>query len=136
MLQGFSPLTTPILYPGLYPGRNEGCHKMRLTDLQVKKLVPRDTRFEVSDGKGLCVRITSNGVKTWVFRYRFNRIARRMSFGNYPGISLAYARIKHGEALQDLQRGTDPGLKAMQEKAKMKGAPTFKQRKDKETQHG
>ena len=98
---------------------------MGLTDLQVKKFVPRDSRFEVSDGKGLSIRITPNGSKTWVFRYQFNRVSRRMSLGNYPGVTLADARESHALALQSVQRGIDPGLKAKQEKAKMKAAPTF-----------
>jgi integrase len=98
---------------------------MGLTDLQIKKFVPRDTRFEVSDSKGLYVRVTPNGTKSWVFRYQYNGIPRRMTLGNYPGIALADARTKHGEAMQELQRGIDPGLKAREQKAKMKAAPTF-----------
>jgi integrase len=49
-----------------------------------------------------------------------------MSLGNYPGIGLADARRHHAEALQDLQKGIDPGLKARERKAKLKAAPTFK----------
>jgi integrase len=98
---------------------------MGLTDLQIKKFVPRNTRFEVSDSKGLYIRVTPNGTKSWVFRYQFNGMPRRMTFGNYPGITLADARTRHGEALQELQRGIDPGLKAREEKAKLKAAPTF-----------
>jgi integrase len=98
---------------------------MGLTDLQVKKLVPRNTRFEVSDGKGLSIRITPRGVKTWVFRYQFNLIPRRMTLGNYPGIGLADARERHAQAMQDLQRGIDPGLKGKEAKARLKVAPTM-----------
>jgi integrase len=98
---------------------------MGLTDLQVKKLVPRNTRFEVSDGKGLSIRITPRGVKTWIFRYQFNLIPRRMTLGNYPGIGLADARERHAQAMQDLQRGLDPGLKVREAKARLKAAPTM-----------
>jgi integrase len=97
---------------------------MGLTDLQIKKLVPRSTRFEVSDGKGLSIRVTPAGVKSWIYRYTFNGIPRRMTLGNYPGIGLADARTRHGEAMQELQRGIDPGVKAAQAKSKMKAAPT------------
>jgi hypothetical protein len=99
---------------------------MGLSDLQIKKLAPQDRRFEVSDGKGLSIRVTPNGTKTWIFRYQFHGRPRRMTLGNYPGIGLADARIKHGEALQDLQRSLDPGLKAKQEKRKLKTIPTMK----------
>ncbi|PKN63246.1 MAG: integrase [Deltaproteobacteria bacterium HGW-Deltaproteobacteria-15] len=99
---------------------------MALSDLQVRKLVPRESRFEVPDGgKGLFIRVTPKGAKTWVYRYRFQGIPRRMSLGSYPGVGLADARTKHAEAMQDLQQGIDPGLKAAQAKAKMKAAPTF-----------
>lgn len=99
---------------------------MALTDLQVKKMVPRDQRYEVFDGKnGLCIRVNPTGTKTWVFRYHFDGVRRRMSFGAYPGISLAKAREKHSLAVQDLQRGIDPGEKARLAKAKRKAAPTF-----------
>jgi integrase len=100
---------------------------MGLTDLSVRRFVPRSTRFEVSDGKGLSIRITPNGAKTWVFRYQFKGIPRRMSFGNYPGVSLAKARELHAQALQELQGGTDPGLKAQREKSKIKAEPNFKE---------
>ena len=49
-----------------------------------------------------------------------------MTLGSYPGITLADARQSHAEAMQDIQRGIDPGLKAKQEKAKIKSSPTFK----------
>jgi integrase len=99
---------------------------MGLTDLQIKKFVPRETRFEVSDGKGLSIRVTPNGAKTWVYRYVFQGIPRRMTLGGYPGISLADARERHAQAMQDLQRGTDPGAKAQEEKRKLKAAPAMK----------
>ena len=99
---------------------------MGLTDLQVKKLVPRNTRFEVSDGKGLSIRITPRGVKTWVFRYQFNETPRRMTLGGYPGITLADARLRHAEAMQLIQKNIDPGKKAQEEKNRSKASPTFK----------
>jgi integrase len=99
---------------------------MGLTDLQVKKLVSRNTRFEVSDGKGLSIRITPRGVKTWVFRYQFNETPRRMTLGGYPGITLADARLRHAEAMQLIQKDIDPGKKAQEEKSRSKVSPTFK----------
>jgi integrase len=99
---------------------------MALTDLLVKKLVPKSQRYEVFEGKkGLCIRVEPTGTKTWVYRYHFDGIRRRMSFGVYPGISLAKARELHALALQELQRGIDPGEKARIAKAKRKAAPTF-----------
>jgi len=99
---------------------------MGLTDLQVKKLAPKKQRYEVLDSKGLYIRVMPTGGKSWVFRYQFEGIPRRMTFGAYPGNGLATARQKHGAALEDLQRGIDPGAVALAEKAKRKAAPTFK----------
>lgn len=100
---------------------------MALTDLQVKNMTSRKRRYEVFDGaKGLCIRVMPSGTKTWVFRYHVDGIRRRMSLGNYPGITLAKARERHALAVQDLQQGIDPGEKQRAAKAKRKAAPTFK----------
>ena len=99
---------------------------MALTDLQVKKLVPKDARYEVLDDKGLYIRVTPSGTKSWIFRYMFKDVARIMTFGKYPGISLAKAYEKHAVALQKIQSGIDPGAEAKEQKRKRKVAPTFK----------
>jgi integrase len=98
---------------------------MALTDLQVRKFKPKKRRFEVLDQAGLYVRIAPGGRKTWVFRYFFEGVPRRMQLGVFPGISLAKAREKHGAALVEVQRGIDPGAKLQAEKAKRKAAPNF-----------
>jgi integrase len=96
---------------------------MTLSDLQLKKLTPKKARFEVSDGKGLSVRVMPTGKKTWVFRYMIEGTARRMTLGTYPAMSLAEAREKHSLAMQDVERGIDPGHKKQAEKAARKAAP-------------
>lgn len=97
---------------------------MTLSDLQIKKLAPKKTRFEVSDGKGLSLRIMPTGKKTWVFRYMIEGTARRMTLGAYPTISLSEAREKQSLAMQDVERGIDPGHKQKEAKATRKAAPT------------
>ena len=62
---------------------------MALTDLKAKKLVPRDKRYEVLDGKGLSIRVMPTGSKSWVFRYMIDGRARRMTLGSYPSLSLS-----------------------------------------------
>ena len=99
---------------------------MGLTHLQVKKLPPKKHRYEISDGKGLSIRVMPSGAKSWIFRYQFDGMPRRMTLGSYPGIGLADAREKHGTAMRDIQRGIDPGAVALAEKAKRKAAPNFK----------
>lgn len=99
---------------------------MGLTDLQIKRLRPKGARYEVTDGKGLCIRVKPTGDKAWFYRYRFDGKLRIMTLGQFPGISLAEARKRHAEAMQKLQGGTDPGLEAKAARAKRKAAPTFK----------
>jgi integrase len=96
---------------------------MTLSDLQIKKLTPKKARFEVSDGKGLSLRIMPTGTKTWVYRYMIEGTARRMTLGTYPAISLSEVREKHSKAMQEVERGIDPGHKQKEAKATRKAAP-------------
>jgi integrase len=98
---------------------------MGLTDLQIQKLKKKVKKYEISDGKGLSIRVYPTGDKAWFFRYMFERVPRMMTLGAYPGVSLADARTRHGQAMLDVQQGIDPGLKAKEAKAKRKAAPTF-----------
>jgi integrase len=97
---------------------------MTLSDLQIKKTAPQKARFEISDGKGLSLRIMPTGKKTWVFRYMIDGKARRMTLGTYPSVSLSGAREKHSLAMQEVERGIDPGYKQTAEEAARKAAPT------------
>jgi len=116
---------TPFFVPHFVPRKWKEPVKMALTDLTIQKLKPKEKRYEISDGKGLYIRVMPTGTKTWVFRYQYDGKARRMTLGAYPGISLARAHERHSTALMDLQRGIDPGVKAQEEKAKRKAAPCF-----------
>ena len=98
---------------------------MTLTDLQVRKMRPENHRFEILDQAGLYIRVAPSGRKSWIFRYLFNGIPRRMQLGVFPAVSLAEAREKHGAAMMDVQRGIDPGAVFQSEKAKRKAQPTF-----------
>lgn len=98
---------------------------MALTDLSIRKLTPKDARYEIIDGKGLAVRIMPSGAKSWIFRYLFDGKPRRMTLGGYPGVTLAKARELHAAAMQDVQRSVDPSAKAQEAKARRKAAPTF-----------
>lgn len=97
---------------------------MGLTDLQIQKLKSKTKKYEISDGKGLSIRVKPTGDKSWFYRYMFEQSPRMMTLGEYPGISLAEARKRHGEAMLAVQQGIDPGLKAKEAKAKRKAAPT------------
>ncbi|MDF2529561.1 MAG: site-specific integrase [Gammaproteobacteria bacterium] len=89
---------------------------MKLTDRQVLNLKPKEDRYEVWEGKGFGVRVFPSGKKSWVFMYRFHGKARRLTFGNYPSLSVAEAHAAHAEALMSLEQGIDPGVTKAGEK--------------------
>ncbi len=68
-------------------------------------------RQEIADDvmRGLSMRITENGVKTWALRYR-NKSGqqRRLTLGPYPALSLADARIEAKKALGAVASQADP----------------------------
>ena len=98
---------------------------MALTDLQLKKMSGKTKRYYVADGGGLYVRIETSGAKYFEYRYVFDGIRKRLTIGAYPALSLAEARGKHQQAIQDVKLGIDPGAKEREKKAKRKAAPTF-----------
>lgn len=63
-----------------------------LTDTKVKQLKPEEKVYRVADGNGLCIEVRPSGTKIWRLRYRWLGIAKTYTIGNYPEISLAYAR--------------------------------------------
>ena len=98
---------------------------MTLNDLQLKKILPKKVRFELPDGGGLYIWVTTTGTKSWVFRYMIDGKPRRMTLGHYPAFSLADARQLHGAAIQEVERGIDPGTKKLEEKANIKAEPNI-----------
>ncbi len=99
---------------------------MRLTDRTIKGFKPKTERYEVwEDGRtGLGVRVSPAGRKSWVYMYRFDGKARRMSLGTYPALSLASARVKHSKAKEALERGTDPGTRQIERRRVERNAET------------
>jgi len=98
---------------------------MALSDIQIKKLPPKEIRFEIADGNGLYLRVMPTGTRSWVYRYMIDGKASRMTLGQYPATSLAEARERHSKAVMDVKRGIDPGAKAKEAKATSKAAPTI-----------
>ena len=84
---------------------------MRLTDKGIAALKPEAERYEKwEDGRtGLGVRVSPKGRKSWIYMYRFDGKARRLTLGTYPALTLANARVKHAQAKETLEQGNDPG---------------------------
>ncbi len=101
--------------------------KKKLTDRAVKLLKPGNERFEVWDASasGFGVRVSPAGRKSFIYLYRFEGRARRMTLGVYPRMSLATARTRHAEARELLEEeGKDPGAELVKTKRANREAPT------------
>ena len=96
-----------------------------LTAIRVEKLKPALNCYEVPDGaqRGLYVVVFPSGKKSFVVRYRFGGIKRKLTLG---GVSLAAARKVAAAALYDVHEGRDPAQakKATQAKASETAAGT------------
>ena len=90
--------------------------KKKLTDFQIKNLKAKDTRYTEWGERGLGVRVTPNGVKTFIFKYRFDGTVRWMTLGTYPKMALADAHEAHADAWKVLRQGLDPGAKAIEKR--------------------
>ena len=82
---------------------------MKLTDRQIKNLKSKSQRYEVWEGNGFGIRVSTTGKKSWIYMYRFQGRTRRVTFGNYPKLSVAEAHAAYGKTLASLEKGIDPG---------------------------
>jgi hypothetical protein len=81
-----------------------------LADVQVKNAKPKDKAYKLFDGGGLYLEIMPTGSKLWRMKFRqANGKEGRLSFGNYPEISLTAARAKRSEARQMKAKDINPG---------------------------
>jgi hypothetical protein len=85
--------------------------KKKLTDFQIKNLKAKDKRYTEWGERGFGVRVTPNGVKTFIFKYRFDGKVRWMTLGTYPDLTLADAHEAHADAWKVLRQGVNPGAK-------------------------
>lgn len=70
------------------------------------KLKEKD--YTINDGGGLALLVKTNGVKRWIFIYRFEGRQNRLGFGTYPDTSLETARRKAEKAREQIAKGTNP----------------------------
>lgn len=87
----------------------------KLTDKKLRAIngVPCQKTFKLSDGAGLMIRVTSNGVISWAFKYRLggrDSEAIMLSIGKYPDVSLKQARETRDKCRRWLAEGKDPRM--------------------------
>ncbi|HVQ81184.1 MAG TPA: Arm DNA-binding domain-containing protein, partial [Pseudolabrys sp.] len=100
------------------PLSDRGVAARPLTAVAVDKLKARPGRYEVPDAgqRGLLVAVFPSGKKSFIVRYRFGGIKRKLTLG---GVSLAAARKAAAAALYDVHEGRDPALAKKATKAKV-----------------
>jgi integrase len=81
------------------------------TSLRALNGKPQSKTQELSDGKGLGVRVSRQGKIRFQFRYKIEGQNKRMDFGDYPDLSLKQARCALEECRSWLAQGFDPKLK-------------------------
>lgn len=84
---------------------------MALRELEARYATKRSRDYKLSDGEGLHLLVRPNGSKLWRMKYRFDGREKLLSFGRYPDVSLAQARLRRAEAKLALAAGKDPGAK-------------------------
>ena len=63
-----------------------------LSSKKIAALKPREKRFAVADGHGLCLRVYPSGVKSWYLRISYSSRVTDIALGRWPEISLMQAR--------------------------------------------
>jgi integrase len=99
---------------------------VKFTDASIKALKPISERYEKweTNGKGFGIRVSPAGRKTFIFMFRFDGTARRMTLGVYPKITLSKAHELHAKARQELEKGIDPGVESVKGKRQAREAYT------------
>ncbi len=82
----------------------------RLTDSQIGAAKANGKQQDFTDPacRGLVLRISPTGSKSWLFRYKWNRLPVRISLGQYPSLSLADARAQALKHQEHLDKAIDP----------------------------
>jgi integrase len=111
--------------------------KLKFTALFVENVKVADGRqaFQDTHTKGLELRVTDTGTKTWAVRYtrKSDGRRRRVTLGTFPAKSLEEARIEAQEKLIAAARGADPASHVQERREAM----TFREVADEwEKRHG
>lgn len=89
---------------------------MSLTDVAIRKALPREKSYKLYDEKGLFIEVPPKGSKRWRLRYRIYGKEKLLSVGTYPKVTLSKAREEAGKMRERLAQGIDPSLYRKQEK--------------------
>ena len=94
------------MFPWCFPMSNE----VNITDAWLRKLKPPVEREDFRDRgtRGLQLRSSPSGVKTFSFVFRLGSKMGRATLGRYPDVDLKFARTKADEFRKLVSQGIDP----------------------------
>lgn len=98
------------------------------TELAFRTAKPREKPYKLSDGGGLYLLVQPHGSKLWRLAYRFGGEQKLLSFGAYPTVTLADARILRESAKKLLSQRQDPSVvkRAQQESQRVSRKNSFR----------
>jgi integrase len=79
-----------------------------LTETAIARAKPRSAAYQMTDGRGLFLLVTSAGGRLWRFKYRHGGVQKQMGLGKYPDVPIDRARSLHEAARKLLATGVDP----------------------------
>ncbi|KIO36327.1 integrase domain-containing protein [Shewanella sp. cp20] len=90
----------------------------QLSATQVANAKPKDKEYNLSDGRGLSLRVKTSGSRFWLLNYTRPITKKRanLGLGTYPDVSLAEARKRREAARELLAQGIDPQHHQQQQK--------------------
>src|SRR5262249_49762857 len=109
-------LDTLFCHPSATPETGDAMSRI-LTAVAVDRLRSRPARYEVPDGgqRDLLVVVFPSGKKSFIVRYRFGGIKRKLTLGD---IGLAAARKAAATALFEIHEGRDPAVAKKEAKSR------------------
>ena len=81
-----------------------------LSEKQCRQAKPASKMYYLSDGGGLRLRCRSDGGKTWMYRFYFNKTEKSVGIGSYPKVTLNIARTVACEYKALVLAGKNPAV--------------------------
>ena len=86
--------------------------KHKLTELSIKQAIKKANiivkTIKISDGGGMYLQVHPNGSQYWRMNCRINGKQITLSFGLWPNVSLAEARLKQEQSKEKIGKGINP----------------------------
>jgi integrase len=74
----------------------------------IEALRPKERRYTVSDGRGLCLEMQPSGTLSWLYRYTLAGRQANVYLGHYPAVNAEKARKKRDELAAAIAKGESP----------------------------